>query len=123
MDDETQDKIKETKKRISKAFRELRKQDIMARQNFWCCQTCGGYAMDTEKKKREGNGQEIKGYTFYHAQDNTRLKETGQTYLTHSDIETAKIIVQELMKAGLLVEWNFEEHTRIFISGLATRIR
>ena len=43
------------RKRISLAFKELRKRGWFARMNFWCCQTCGCSAVPKEYKDKFAN--------------------------------------------------------------------
>ena len=92
------------KTKITKAFRELRKQGYVAKQNFWCCQSCAwGDLSDEESEKA----------VFYHEQDNQDLKENGKCCLSWSG--DGQLIVDILTKNGLIVEWDGSNNKRIVI--------
>jgi len=50
-----------TKEKITKAFKEIRKNGYFARQNFLCCQSCGWASIPEQKVEKA---------VFYHRQDN-----------------------------------------------------
>ena len=95
-----------TKENINKAFKALRKEGFFARQNFWCCSGCGWSAM-TETQ--------AKSAVFYHQQDRQMFERTGTLYLAWSG--DGATIVRILKEAGLEVEWDGSESTRILIKG------
>jgi hypothetical protein len=53
---------KKFKNKLTIAFRNLRKVGYIAKQNFWCCQTCGWAAI-------EEKNPDVKKVIFYHHQD------------------------------------------------------
>lgn len=93
------------KTKLTKAFKELRKQGYFARQNFWCCQTCGWAAMTDEESDKA---------VFYHAQDNDDLIEDGSCHLAWSG--DGKLIADILTKNGVKVDWDGNNSKRIKIS-------
>jgi hypothetical protein len=96
--------VKEIKNKLTKAFRELRKLGYFARQNFWCCQSCGCNAVPDEYSEK---------YVFYHGQDNDCLNERGECYLAWSG--DGAQIVKVLEDTGLKVTWDNNEFTRILV--------
>ena len=103
--------------KITKAFKALRKKGWFARKNFWCCQTCGCAAVPHEYFNK---------FVFYHNQDAEALKEIwgkkcrgnisdGGLYLTHGEGGNGKEICNALVNAGLTVEWDESNDTRILV--------
>lgn len=86
------------------AFKALRSRGYFARQNFWCCQSCGCYAVPKESSEK---------YVFYHRQDAERLKKDGGTMLAWNG--DGYEIVKVCLEAGLTVKWNGKESTRIWV--------
>ena len=103
---------RESKKKLTAAFRKLQKAGYFARQNFWCCQSCASEAIPEEYSEK---------YVFYHRQDNECLEERTECYLAWDG--DGKEIVQILQDAGLYVEWNGDSHTRILVMGLWAHIK
>lgn len=91
--------------KINVAFRTLRKRGYFARQNFWCCQTCGCAAVPEDHAK---------SYVFYHNQDAETLKKDGGTFLAWDG--DGDEIVKCCLEAGLIVKWDGNKNTRIWIS-------
>src|SRR5262245_35729714 len=54
--------------RLDMAFADLERQGILARQNYWCCSTCGHSAAWEEVKQAQAQ-RPVNGYVFYHNQD------------------------------------------------------
>ena len=119
----------EIQKRLDIAFYELRKKGFLAKINFSCCQTCGVSALYKEAKELIDQGKSVKGYVFYHHQDQEELVETGHVYLAHgnfieldpsalSSLKVAKAVCQALKKAGLLYKWKNSESWRILVNGI-----
>lgn len=96
---------REIKKKLTAAFRKLRKAGYFARQNFWCCQSSSAIPEEYSEK-----------YVFYHRQDNDILKEKNECYLAWDG--DGKEIVRILSEAGLYVDWNGDNNTRILVMGL-----
>jgi hypothetical protein len=95
-----------TRQRITSAFRDLRKAGYFAKQNFWCCQTCGWSAIPVEEKK----------VVFYHLQDGASIKKgilIKPLYLAWAG--DGNEIVNILAKYGLQTEWDGSTDTRIAI--------
>lgn len=93
----------ENKQKLNIAFRKLRKEGYYAKQNFWCCQSCGLAAIPEDKDS----------YVFYHSQDFEDLKKYGTCYLTWAG-NTNKII-NILNEAGVWTEWDGNLNSRISI--------
>lgn len=97
-----------TKQKVTQAFRELRRAGYFARQNFWCCQTCGCAAVPDEYADK---------YVFYHHQDNRAWNKNGELkyglYLAWEG--DAKFIVDTFRKQGLNAVHDGAEFTRILI--------
>lgn len=103
---------------LTKAFKELRKQKIFARQNFWCCQSCACADIDTSVDK-----QKYIGYVYYHQQDGQSKKEGKNFFLAFGSIndddkisqEVGQKIVDTLIKHGVITCWNGNTGTRIMV--------
>jgi hypothetical protein len=91
------------KQKINFAFRELRKAGYFAKQNFWCCQSCGWYAVPENAKK----------VVFYHNQDLDRFKRTGELMLAWGG--NGSEICRIFEHAGLVAEWDGTDDKRIAI--------
>lgn len=115
--------------KLSVAFKEMRKNGLIARQNFKCCQSCAGYGLATEVEEAPAKKRaKIKGCVYYHAQDAADLHKGEDLYLAFGPLETEKhgtvglptvevgrIAVACLTNAGLDVEWDGTERTRILV--------
>src|SRR6185437_11794022 len=129
-----EDTVAENKEKLNQAFKFLRKNGMIARQNFTCCQSCGGYAIGTYMEGQLDKGKSQLGYVFYHHQDAEALKSDGyrsdgNLYLAYGDGSTnkypnnvpksseeiGKMIFLALTQAGLVVEWNGDSDTRILV--------
>lgn len=91
--------------KLNNAFRALRKRGYFARQNFWCCQTCGCAAVPEEHAE---------SYVFYHQQDAEGLKRDGGTMLAWGG--DGYEIVKTFLEAGLTTKWDGSKNTRIWVS-------
>lgn len=115
---------------LTVAFSALRKQGIIARQNFLCCQSCASSALSGIAVKQHTEGKPVNGVVYYHRQDNNTLKESGYVYLAYGDvshyeegkpevsmglptIEVGKLVVKAVAATGLKVDWDGNEGTRI----------
>ena len=94
-------------RRIDDAFAALRAQGFFAKAHHTCCQSCG-LAEIPECRYDE--------YVFYHMQDADYLKEDGICYLAWGG--RGQTICTALREAGLEIDWNGSEHTRIKVTGL-----
>ncbi len=112
---------------LLQAFEDLRKQGLIARANFRCCQSCAGYEISEKvsKMSKEEAGK-VKGCVYWHQQDEDNLKERGSLYLAYGNLETTgngtvglptvevgKMVVETLKRYGLSVEWDGSEGSRI----------
>ena len=127
--------IKQNKARLNAAFRDLRVQGILAKQNYACCQNCGFADLEEEFEVLARRGREVKGGVFYHAQDADTLRESGRCYLAYSgfdadeDASTAaqcdaavrigRIACDTLRRRGLKVKWDGSVKTRIAVDLMA----
>jgi len=108
---------KKIARRIDDAFAALREQGFFAKANHTCCQSCGLADIPEDGRYDE--------YVFYHMQDAENLKDAGVCYLAWGfsgpTLETkrkGRLICTALREAGLEVDWDGSEHTRIKVSGL-----
>lgn len=117
------------KELLNKAFADLRKQGIMAKQNYLCCMGCASSALGEEIKKAhaENPGKYIGG-AYYHSQDAEDLRERGFCYIGYGCAPDSKF-EEELMsltigqavkmtmeRHGLAVEWDGDTGQRIRVS-------
>ncbi len=102
----------ETKKEINNAFKQLRKLGFVARQNFWCCQTCATSAL-TQAPYNLKDGDK---FVFYHNQDAQNLKFYGRCHLAFgATVEDGKVIARIFQEQGLKVTWDETMDHRIEI--------
>jgi hypothetical protein len=117
----------ESKNRLTKAFRALRREGLVAKQKFMCCRNCAGTKIgnDVEAMPEEERAK-IKGAVFYTTQD--AEPERNGLYLAYGPIETEKHgtigehtravgarIVKALRAEGLKVKWDGSPNTRIHV--------
>lgn len=104
---------------LDAAFEELEGSNILARQNYSCCGTCGVSEIMFEVQKRLRKKQEVRGFTFYHAQDTESGADGHGIFLNYGGdgpTESRKIareIVRVLKKHGLRPKWNGDLNKRI----------
>lgn len=91
-------------KLISIAFQRLEQAGYFARQNFWCCVTCG-WANVPESHADKA--------VFYHEQNDEQLVETGEAYLCWSG--DARFICETLEAVGIATEGDGNDRHRIRI--------
>jgi len=95
-----------TKDQVNKAFALLRKAGYIAKQNFWCCQSCAWAALSDDVTK----------VVFYHRQDNDAWKgKELKDNLYLAWMGDGNEIVGIIQSVGLQVEWGGTEGTRIKI--------
>lgn len=107
--------------RLDAAFADLERRGILARQNYWCCGTCGCAAIDDEMRKMLRRGKRVRGYVFFHEQDTECAVGGNRMYLnygsTDGDDETGVAIGREIVKVlrshRLRVVWNGSIERRI----------
>lgn len=88
--------------RLVKVFNNLRKLGYFCKMNHTCCQSCGWAEIP--------KGNENKA-VFYHAQDAERLATTGDVHLAWAG--NGYEIVKAIEDAGMKVEWDGTENSRI----------
>jgi hypothetical protein len=103
---------KKIARRIDDAFAALRAQGFFAKAHHTCCQSCGLAEIPDNKED---------SYVFYHMQDADYLKEDGICYLAWGGC--GQTICTALRDQHLEVDWNGSEHTRIAVTGLASRTK
>lgn len=98
--------------RLDAAFEELNAAGIMARHDWWCCNTCGTAAMPDEFARLGGlwRGTPIVGYVFYHRQQTESAVEGGGIFLgygttdfvsTDQDYEERSVAIAHVAKKVL----------------------
>ena len=106
---------KKIARRIDDAFAALREQGFFAKANHTCCQSCGTAVIPDDKED---------AYVFYHMQDADYLKEDGVCYLAWgSKLSAGYLICTALREAGLEVDWDGSEQTRIKVTSLVPAIK
>lgn len=105
---------KDIRKKLRLAFAALQRNGYEARDNFMCCQSCGGAAINLKGKK---------GGVFWHAQDEDDLRENAHVciaFLTENGKGTkavGKALADALRAEGLMVEWNGTAAQRVKVVG------
>ena len=111
--------------RLELAFDMLEDKDIVARQNFTCCGSCGATEIGIEIEEFEAHGRPARGYVFFHQQDTESAIETGHLYLSYGAsrntadgviLEVGQEIVDTLKSVGLKVHWDGKLEHRIGVS-------
>ena len=103
--------------KLTQAFKALRSEGYIARQNFTCCGSCAGAQLSDDFDKMPPAKQaRVKGAVFFHRQDGEALRQGGDMCIRfgtvkpgdHRDEDTAigHAAVAVLAAAGLTVEWN-----------------
>lgn len=108
--------------KLDEAFSELDRNGIVARQNFWCCQTCG-HSYIKHEMSDSSQHHPIQGYVFFHAQDTESAVKQNYLYLAfgspldneQDSVDVANHIVETLTRHGLDVSWNESVRNRILI--------
>jgi len=103
-----------TSTRLTRAFKALRRKQIIALQNYSCCQSCALSKLerDLEEGKRDGIG-----YVFFHQQEGERKAEGHNFHLYYGKTpgvpfeakDIASTVVRTLSKFGIRTEWNGSE--------------
>jgi hypothetical protein len=99
-----------TKEKVNQAFKLLRKAGYIAKQDFWCCQSCGWAAIHKDYPDAEK-------IVFYHNQDNEAWNKDKELdhplYLAWAG--DGGEIVNIIKSVGLSVEWDGSKDNRIMI--------
>ena len=72
--------------RLRSAFEQLEQHGVLAREHYWCCQTCARTAIHDEVAQAHDEGHAPRGYVFFHSQDTDRAAETGLLLIRFSGI-------------------------------------
>jgi hypothetical protein len=111
--------------RLELAFDMLEDADIVARQNFTCCGTCGAAEISVEIEDFETLGRRARGYVFFHQQDTESAVETGELYLSYGAanntadavfLQIGQEIAATLAAVGLKVHWDGKLERRIGVT-------
>lgn len=127
--------IAENKEKLDKAFKRLRKNGLIARQNFSCCGSCGSYEIATRMEELLKDNKQALGYVFYNRQSaealrgNGRNPADGRLYISYADGSTSKfpnnipksteeigkMLAIALTDAGLVVEWDGNPDSSVLV--------
>jgi hypothetical protein len=110
--------------RLDAAFARLDAVDILARQDFSCCQNCGHGEMWALVEEAVAEGRSIRGYAFYHQQDTEHAVEGDGLWLAWGEVDSEELdlgtvgreVVAALRGEGLGVTWDGNAETRISVS-------
>jgi hypothetical protein len=108
---------------LERAFGELERAGIVARQNFSCCGNCGSIEILTEMSNAQNRGARVRGYAFYHMQDTESAADGYGLLLNYGAIERTEEaamrigneIVDALQRHGLKTEWDGSWSKRIAV--------
>ena len=92
---------------ISRGFAQLRKDGYLAKQSFWCCNSCAWAAMTYVQAEKA---------VFYHSQEASSLKKTGDVWLAWSG--DGQHIIDTFLKLGmnpLDIEWDGSLDSKILL--------
>jgi hypothetical protein len=106
---------------LDRAFGELERAGIVARQHFTCCGTCGATEIWGEIAAAREAGRKVRGYTFYHIQDTETAARGYGLLLFYGAVEKdekqalriANEIIDALQRQGLKTEWDGSWDKRI----------
>jgi hypothetical protein len=110
--------------RLEAAFIELEAHGIVARQNFWCCGTCGLAAIGDEIEQVLNIGLDIRGYTFYHERDSEAAVDGRGIFLYYGAVNRgenhalgiAREIQEILQGHGFATDWGGTSSKRIGVA-------
>jgi hypothetical protein len=103
--------------RLDRAFAELERAGILARQDFSCCRTCGAHDLRRELVERRKEGLPSRGFVFFHVQGTERVVETGELLLEVGEADrrekaeqVSHLVVDALQRHGLRAVWGGDWH-------------
>lgn len=116
---------------LTRAFKEMRRKGLVARQNFSCCGGCAGGEIATYVSKLpEAKFRKVKGSVFYHAQAAADKRRGEDFYMSfgkvtctngretqHSTKEVGWMVCECLIAAGIDHEWTGDPTVGIKIIG------
>lgn len=115
---------------LSKVFRSLRKDGLLARQRFSCCQTCAGVEMADDVRVMMIEGKAAPAGVVFSTQQSQNderavlyfgpLEVEGKT-IGKSKTEVGKMVCQRLGEMGVSYEWDGNgDHTIVVTLGGAS---
>jgi hypothetical protein len=118
--------VEDMKVRLNRAFAALRRQGLIARQNYLCCSSCAGYSITEDAVKRVGKGKKVNGCVFYHRQDTERFLEGNTLFLAYGELDSTELgtiglptaqvgalVMAALEAEGLEPHWDGDPNARI----------
>jgi hypothetical protein len=107
--------------RLDAAFRALDDAGIVARQHFTCCGNCGATEIHGEMDQARKDGQNVRGYTFFHIQDTEYAVRGESLFLSFGSVDgdaqaaiaVGHDVVSALRAEGLHPAWNGRQSNRI----------
>lgn len=122
----------EFKARLTRAFKAMRQEGLIARQNYLCCRSCAGYDLGTRVSKMTDEERvAFKGAAFYTQQDGSGMHERRfqGLYIGYGQVgchghekdyglptvEVGHVVKRCLEAQGLEVEWDGDEASRIWV--------
>ena len=113
--------------RLSLAFDMLEDEDIVARQHFTCCGTCGAAEIGIEMDDfQDLSGREPKGYVFFHQQDTESAVESGSLYISYGaadataspedNVAIGQRLHDVLQSVGLKPVWDGKINHRVVLA-------
>lgn len=117
----SEEEIRAGKALLAKAFKDLRKEGLIAKQNFMCCRSCASCSIWNDIDASPGK---YKGAVYYCKQDGDNLRKDGRFYLgfgaADTDDDKVATLIGQLTKVvlekhGLNVEWDGSANTRLLV--------
>jgi hypothetical protein len=110
--------------RLNAAFASLERNGVVARENFTCCGTCGSAEIWEEIDAARDAGHAVQGYAFFHMQDTESAVDGDGLYLNYGAVEEGEaaalevgtMIVSEIERNGLKIDWDGSWDKRIGVS-------
>lgn len=133
---DNEDKLKEVRGLVLKAFKDLRKQGLVARANYSCCSSCAGDTIASELDDKIAKGLSERnfplGCVYWHQQDDEHYFEDGKLHLRYGQIECENskrstalsskdvggLVLEALRSQGLIVDWDGNEDATIVVVGM-----
>ncbi|MCT9079137.1 DUF6891 domain-containing protein [Streptomyces fulvoviolaceus] len=113
--------------RLERAFADLERTGIVARENFTCCRSCGMAEIGAETEDPEGT----RGFVFFHHQGTRSASEGHGLALYHGGFDesadtTTRVgheVVAALGAVGLSAEWDGDPDKAVTVAPLSWRKR
>lgn len=114
---------------LSDIFKSLRRQGLIARQNYLCCTSCAGCAIANDAEKLIDAGKSPVGAVFFHRQNATSYGDTGKLIIHYGRVDTVKhgpvgidsvkvgeMVATAFRESGWSVKWDGSPNTCIEVS-------